>query len=446
MNAMTPIDAKAHALALYATACESHRRQDWRMSAHALAAVLKALDIPERISQAAEPVAAVQPRPKAPKAAKGARSAKVASYVMTAESLTRALRLLKHANPARTSHPILECVLIESRSDGNLALTCTDLDKQMTVIVEAEGAEQWSVAVPMRPLLDILSKAKGAVRLAPLHPVNDIPPGLQVSGAVSVTMQGRLAEDFPLIPAPDNATPVDMSVEAWTRALAFVSIAMSTEETRYYLNGAYIHSTKTGLAIVATDGHRLNVIEETPLTPCDLPGAIIPYDTVKTLRAMLAGAGFVTVGISKTHIISHAGAVSIMSKLIDGNFPDYTRVIPNPKDGTRVLMDSQELGAMVRKVSAVSNEKSQSTRFAFSPGAVMLTCRNMEGGESSDTLPCTYKGEDLVIPFNGRYVQDAMATLGAGPVQVTLYGPHDPIRVQSKGDPSRVCVLMPLRV
>ncbi len=456
MNAMTPIDAKAHALALYETACESHRRQDWRMSAHALAAVLKALDIPERIQQAAEPAKPAAIAPKAPKAAKPAKASKVAAYSMTAESLTRALRLLGRAVEARNSTPILSTVHMRA-AHSYLAITSTNLDFKVSVRVEGEGLGQWEAAVPYAKLRDVLAKMSGPVTMTgersevKTRKVNQETEeyrdsSVKVSaGSASAILAGLCPEDFPMGKFEANYQ-VPITASQLGDALQFVRLSISTEETRYYLGGVYLHSSTQGTHVAATDGHRLACVTTAPQeTAPTFGGVIIPRDTVLAILACIKAGVDGALHVSPSGVSFESPEVCLQSKTIDGSFPDYTRVIPETSD-TPVSLDGAGLSAMVARVSSVSDAKAPPVNLAFADGYLTATCQPLDGAASSESMGYGCTGAyDVSMSVNANYLRQACDELG-DVVEFHLGGSNDPIRLANPAKPDRLMVLMPLRV
>lgn len=449
------------ALAMYATACESHQRRDWREACHALAKALKAEQLASA-SRATMATAAPMPEPVTPAPrAKAAKRAKAAagpeSFNMTAGSLARAMRLVCRAVEKRNHIPILDNALIEARGDV-LVISGTDRDRAMTVTVEAPGIGEWKTTAGAHDLLAILAKADKA---APVQIVGDA-----VDPRLHVTI-GRAVKSLPTLPAGDWPVMLDGAVwialnldgPALISALAFATPAMSTEETRFYLMGAYLHTVaQNGVQVVRVagcDGHRLHLAGFEPKAGAgDIPGMIIPRKAVADILAGMGdgvGASFATCGAAGVQMTR--GPVTITSKLIDGSFPDYQRIIPNDSRFT-VRADREELAATVAGAASVSKEKSRSVRFTMQSEILALECKNMEGGKAVGTLAADYtetpaKGEGPAASrewgMNAAYVKDALASLDGDTVTMAGACPASPFLVTG-ANPSRLVVLMPLRV
>jgi DNA polymerase-3 subunit beta len=227
--------------------------------------------------------------------------------------------------------------------------------------------------------------------------------------------------------------------------------AISTEETRYYLNGLYLHTVVEGgsakLRAVATDGHRLALAEmPAPEGAAGAPGVIVPRKTVAEARRLLEDAGEqVELQLSPQKVRFELGGAALTSKVIDGSFPDYVRVIP--KDNQRVMMVDNKLFAQaVDRVATISAEKSRSVRMAIESGRLVLTVRNMEAGQAVEELEIDYSGDSFELSFNARYLLDVTDQISGEQAEFRFGGPNDPALVLDPLDADVQYVLMPLRV
>lgn len=366
--------------------------------------------------------------------------------------LVEALKLAGKVIERRNTIPVLSTVLLTARGD-TLTLTATDLDMFLTTTIDAPGVGTWSVCVGAETLTKLVSKGKGEIILAPQEGVNDDGEGfldIIVGEAVS-TLPTLSAGGFP---AMCEAEPpaFTMSAPDLARILAFVRPAVSTEATRYYLNGAYFHTVmdqgRPMLRICATDGHRLNLDEVAlPEGASMFAGVIVPRKTVDVVAHVLKGRADVTVQTSPQKVSFTCGNVSLTSKVVDGAFPDYMRVIPRANE-TGYFLDGGALADVVARVSAVSMEKSRSVKLSFGADKVTVSCRNIAGLTSQEAMAVEHtSGETgLEIGFNANYIADAMAALDAGLVTIQLQEASSPIVVRDAVQSGRLCVLMPLRV
>lgn len=465
---MNPSDS---ALAMYATACESHQRRDWREASHALAKALKqALEAGASRRRWKSPASRrrpVTPRPKPAKAAPKATGA--VRYDMSAGSLTAAMRLVCKVADRKMTIPI--CTMVHMAAHrGLLYLTANNLDSEIMVTVEAPALEAMCVVVPAWDLLQILAKLPKAAQVmltagetrdrvqgkeAGLNtPRTSFDTSLHVAAdGGSWKLAGGHPGDMPCTRAPGEGVLLGLSASELARALAFVTPAISDEQTRYYLNGAFLHAKERGaLSVVATDGRRLAKVDlERRVGPRPAVAAIVPRQVVPLVLDMLKGADTMALNVhAATHFSLEAGSVRIISKLIDGSFPDYMRVIPSD-NARKVTVDREAFAAAVKGVASVSKEESRAVRFTVEAGRILLTCRNMDGATAEREVAADYRGEGFEVGFNATFVLEAMASFAGERVTLAFAGSGGkavnalaPCLV-ADDDAARLLVLMPLR-
>jgi DNA polymerase-3 subunit beta len=227
--------------------------------------------------------------------------------------------------------------------------------------------------------------------------------------------------------------------------------AISTEETRYYLNGIYLHAVHQDggsvLRAVATDGHRLARVElALPDGAAEMPGVIVPRKTVGELRKLIEETeGDVEIALSETKIRFRAGDVVLISKLIDGTFPDYERVIPLGND--KILeVDRKSFTAAVDRVSTISTEKSRSVKLGLKSGNLTLSANSPDAGSATEELEVSYSADDMEIGFNSRYLLDIAQQIEGESAQFALADAGSPTVIRDGADASALYVLMPMRV
>ena len=361
--------------------------------------------------------------------------------------LVAALALVNKVIERRNTIPVLSKVLLVAQGDA-LVLKATDLDMELTVSVDAPGVGVWTATVPAADLGRIVSKGSGDVVLAPYPDGERIE--IMVGNALS-TLTTLPAEDYtPLVGFSEIAEAVTFSMPAPPLAamLRFVRPAVSTEETRYYLNGVYMHSTfEAGqplLRFVATDGHRMNLDEmPAPVGANAVPGVIIPRKAVDVVTAVLAGQEAVEVSVTGQKVEFKAGRITLLSKVIDGAYPDYARVVPRD-NGIIFDLDRKAFASAAERMVAISMEKSRSVVLEFGADSVNLTARNHEGGKAEEPV-AAIGNDDIRIGFNGRYLRDACAALASERVVIAMSHPDSPALLTDPATPSRKSVLMPLR-
>jgi DNA polymerase-3 subunit beta len=270
---------------------------------------------------------------------------------------------------------------------------------------------------------------------------------------------GRSKFALPTLPAVDfqtmarEAAPVKFEIEAaeLRRLIDKTRFAISTEETRYYLNGIYLHHAKGAknsvLRAVATDGHRLALAEtEAPKGSSGLKGVIVPRKAVQEARRLLEDAPeTVTVEASDSKIVFRIGEAVLTSKLIDGSFPDYQRVIP--KDNGRILtIDNQQFREAVDRVATVSAERSRSVKLSLASGKLTLAVTHSETGQGTEELEAEYDSDPMEIGFNAKYLLDVAQQIESEETRIEFNDVASPARVLDAKDAGAQYVLMPLRV
>jgi len=340
--------------------------------------------------------------------------------------LAHALAAVNRAIESRNSIPILANVLL-AVEDGQLRLTGTDLDVEITTSLPVLDCQPGNVTVPGKMLADIAKRATSDITLE--LDAASVGGRLTVaSGRSRYKLDTLPAEDFPSFSAGKFDTTLELDLAALVAPCVH---CISTEETRYYLNGVYLHAVDERLVAVATDGHRL-MRNTGPAGDLDY-GVILPRKLVGLLPK-----GAVTVELSQNKVRVTSGSTVITSKLIDGTFPDYVRVIPTGNSNV-LTVDRQALMKAVERVAAVADDKSRAVKFAV--GDVL---RLMLGDKASDEVSIEFEGEPLEIGFNARYVNDMLGALDEPNVRFALGDAGSPAVVKGEGEWTGV--LMPLRV
>ncbi|MDL2202055.1 DNA polymerase III subunit beta [Brucella intermedia] len=336
--------------------------------------------------------------------------------------LAHALATVNRAIESRNSIPILGNVLL-AVEDGQLRLTGTDLDVEITTSLPVLDCQPGSVTVPGKMLADIAKRATSDIILA-----LDGGRLTVASGRSRYKLDTLPAEDFPSLSAGKFDTTLELDLAALVAPCVH---CISTDETRYYLAGVYLHAVDGRLIAVATDGHRL--MRNTGPAGALEYGVILPRKLVGLLPK-----GAVTVELSQNKVRVTSGSTVITSKLIDGTFPDYVRVIPTGNSNV-LTVDRQALMKAVERVAAVADDKSRAVK--FSVGDVL---RLMLADKASDEVEATFEGEPLEIGFNARYVNDMLGALDEPSVRFALGDAGSPAVIKGEGE--WTAVLMPLRV
>jgi DNA polymerase-3 subunit beta len=369
-------------------------------------------------------------------------------------ALLKALGHVQNVVERRNTIPILSNVLLATRG-GALAFSATDLDMEITDEAEAQIEAPGQITAPAHTLYEIVRKLPEGADVSLNFTGED--PRLQVqAGRYKVNLPVLPAGDFPIMSSDGLSAPVDVATVDLMRLIDKTRFAISTEETRYYLTGIYLHTVvedgRSVLRAVATDGHRLALADMVaPEGSAGTPGVIVPRKTIQEARRLMEDAGeTVAMQISPQKVRFDFGRAALTSKVIDGSFPDYTRVIP--RENHRVMsVDNALFAAAVDRVATISSEKSRSVKLTAESGKVVLTVRNMETGQAMEELEIDYDGEPFEIGFNARYLMDVTAQIGGENADFRFADRAasatmlDPVLVLDPTDAGVQYVLMPLR-
>jgi len=363
-------------------------------------------------------------------------------------SIERAALLRSLNVERRNTIPILSNVMMKAE-DGTLSLATTDMDLEINESVAANVSEAGSTTAPAHTLHDIVRK---------LPDGSDVELSLNAEGSQMTVKAGRSqfklsclpTTDFPEIGAGDLPTSFSLPAADLRALIDRTKFAMSTEETRYYLNGIYLHEAdQEGVKVlraVATDGHRLAQFEmPLPDGAGSMPGIIIPRKAIGELRKLADDAAdAIQITLSENKIRFAFDHIILTSKLIDGTFPDYQRVIPEGNDKI-VEVDSKLLTSAVDRVSTISDGKSRAIKINMSGKLMTISASSAEAGSATEEVEVN--GEtDIEIGFNAKYLLDITSQIEGEGCRFTLADPASPTIIQDNSDPSALYVLMPLRV
>ncbi len=364
-------------------------------------------------------------------------------------ALLRSLTHVQNVVERRTTIPILANVKLEA-VEGELRMTATDLDLAIATREPAAIGESGTTTVSAHTLFEIVRKLPEGCEVTISQP----PGGNELS-----LRAARSRFDLPTLPADEfpalGEDELDVSFEIPAATLARlidkVRFAMSTEETRYYLNGIHFHALRQGatsmLRAVATDGHRLARIEAAlPGGAEALPPIIVPRKAVTEVRKLVEGReDNVRVDVSASRIRFLVDGSVLTSRLVDGQFPDYERVIP--KNADRIaLLDTRAFAGAVDRVSTISTERMRAVKLSFADGQVELSSVSADAGRASEELDVEYTGEPLEIGFNARYIMDMLSEIDGEQVRFEMTSPAAPTVVRDPADSGVLFVLMPMRV
>ncbi|MDH3231325.1 MAG: DNA polymerase III subunit beta [Alphaproteobacteria bacterium] len=364
-------------------------------------------------------------------------------------TLLRALGHVQSIVERRNTIPILSNVMLDARDDA-LSLTATDMDIAIVEKISADVTTAGATTTSAHTLYDIVRK---------------LPEGAQVAlekdaGAGQINLAAGRARfrlgtldtaEFPAMADGELPNRFTVSAGDFRALIDRTRFAISTEETRYYLNGIYMHAVSGDggdrLRAVATDGHRLARVEmPLPEGAAGMPGVIIPRKTVNELRKLIdETGGDVDVALSDTKIRFAFDDAVLTSKLIDGTFPDYERVIPVGND-KMMIVDRKEFAGAVDLVATIATEKSRAIKLAVEGRNLALSATSPDAGSAEEELEADYDGDAISIGFNSRYLLDITQQIEGDKAQFIMADSNSPTIVRDAGDDSALYVLMPMRV
>ncbi len=365
-------------------------------------------------------------------------------------TLLKSLNHVQNVVERRNTIPILSNVLIQAE-DGKLSLSATDLDIEIVETVPSDVIQEGGTTAPAHTLYDIVRKLPEGSQVQFEFGADD--PRLMLrAGRSQFSLACLPKEDFPILAAGDLPHEFTMEAMDLRRLIEKSKFAISTEETRYYLNGIYFHVTDAAdgperMRAVATDGHRLARVElPAPKGASGMPNIIVPRKTVVELSRLIENSeGVVEIGVSDSKIRFEFDGVILTSKLIDGTFPDYQRVIPEGND--KVLnINGKEFAQAVDRVSTISTEKSRAVKINLDRDRLDLAVTNPESGNASEELLVEFNADPIEIGFNARYLLDVMGQLDGDEAQFLFADSGSPTIIRDMGDNTSLYVLMPMRV
>ncbi|MGF1561445.1 MAG: DNA polymerase III subunit beta [Geminicoccaceae bacterium] len=366
--------------------------------------------------------------------------------------LLRALAHVQSVVERRNTIPILSNVRL-SAEDERLILTATDMDLTVVEHARAELAAPGTTTVSAHTFYDIVRKLPAGAQIS-LARVED--GELSVSaGKARFTLPVLPADDFPHVLSGDKDADelehgFSVAAETLIRLIDKTRFAISTEETRYYLNGIFLHAHEQGatstLRAVATDGHRLAMVEtDLPAGAEGMPAAIVPRKAVLELRKLLDEVGDdVQVRLSDSRIQFTVGSAVLHTRLIDGTFPDYERVIPKGND--KILrLDNKAFAEAVDRVQTIATEKSRAVKLSLASGSLTLSAVSPDAGRAEEQIDVMFE-HDLDIGFNARYILDMTEQIDGDEIELVIEDAGSPTLVKDPADTATLYVLMPMRV
>lgn len=362
-------------------------------------------------------------------------------------TLLKSLSHVQSVVERRNTIPILSNVLLEASTDGTIRLMATDLDLQIVENIEAAVDQAGATTVSAHTLFDIARKLPEGSQVE----LNAADGKVQINaGRARFNLATLPRDDFPVIAEGELPTRFELPAQTLRQIIDKTRFAISTEETRYYLNGIFLHVSDEATPVLkaaATDGHRLaRVTVPRPDGAEGMPDVIIPRKCVGELRKLLDERdGSVEISLSSTKIRFGLGTAVLTSKLIDGTFPDYSRVIPTAND--KILkIDPRSFEEGVDRVATIATEKTRAVKMTLDRDKITLSVTSPENGTAAEEIPGEYTSPGFDIGFNARYLLDILGQLEGDNIEVHLADAAAPTLIRENDNAPALYVLMPMRV
>ena len=367
------------------------------------------------------------------------------------EEFVKGLSRVQSVADRRNTMPVLSNVLIEATTDngGGIALTATDLEIGVRGIYAAEVSEPGGVALSARKLFEIVRELPSEEITFELSDNNR---ATITSGHSVFNVAGLPKDEFPALPDMEGAEFFPVDAASMGELIKKTIFASGDNDTRYVLNGLYMILSPSGdagtsIQMVGTDGHRLAAMKKTFDTGAGAPGsAIVPKKSAAELKKLLdEDEGALTMAVSKNHIVFRIGTLYMVTRLIEGNYPNYEQVIPTTNDRTATV-DKSDLVSALRRVSLLSRERTNAVKFGFEAGKLVLSSQNPEMGEAREDMDVDFAGDGIEVGFNAKYLLDALSAMDQEKVTMLLKDSLSPCILKQPGDDDYKCVVMPMRV
>ncbi len=359
------------------------------------------------------------------------------------EMLLPVLQAANNVVERRQTLPILSNLLFQVEGP-RITVTATDMEVELVCEIEHQAGSDGAVALPARKLLDIC-------RALPAEAELTIEAGTGkakiASGRSRFSLASMKADEFPSIGSFEVGIEFELPKEMLTDLIESTHFAMAHQDVRYYLNGLLFEMDNNRLRAVATDGHRLALTDKT--LELDVDGVrqlIVPRKGVLEIARLLNGAGdTVTISIGENHLRVSGGAQSLTTKLVDGRFPDYERVIP-PESPNSLIADRELLRAGLSRASILSNEKFRGIRLILKNDLLVAVAHNPEQEEAEEEIEVTYAGEQMEVGFNVSYLLDVLGVMRSESVRIDLIDANSSCLLRMPEDASSRYVVMPMRL
>ena len=362
------------------------------------------------------------------------------------DTLLKPLQVVGSIVERRHTLPILSNILIRKQGDG-VSFISTDIEMQMTTSANlSEGSDKLAaITVPARKLLDILRVLPDDQEVA----ANLLDKRLQIQcGKSKFTLQTLAADDFPLmLLATDYVVSVEITQKNLRHLLDLVYFAMAQQDIRYYLNGVLFSMNDSKLSLVATDGHRLALsqLSDTGEQKWSRHEMIVPRKTILELQRLLSDTDdIIKIDAASQQVRFSFGSIEIISKLIEGKFPDYEKVIPSHQNGFQI--NRETLLRALQRVAILTSEKFKGVRCIIADNVIKLSSTNTEQEEAVEEIEIDYSGNAIDIGFNVSYLLDVLSNLKSENIRVALTDSNSSALITIPGEDDFRYVVMPMRI
>jgi DNA polymerase-3 subunit beta len=359
----------------------------------------------------------------------------------TREDLLAPLQSVIGVVERRQTMPVLANVLLSAR-DNRLAITGTDLEVELVAATKVSLEQPGDITVPGRKLLDIFRALPEGVSVTLSTEGERV---IVRAGRSRFTLSTLPAAEFPVVEEINAAQVLSLAQGEFRRLIDKTHFSMAQQDVRYYLNGLLLETQDSTLRAVATDGHRLALSEMTLSAPAKAGQVIVPRKGVLELQRILGTEGTVELAIGTNHVRAQIGDIRFSSKLIDGRFPEYGRVIPSspPK---QVQADRELLRNALQRTAILSNEKYRGIRLGVRTDLLTIQAHNPEQEEAEDQVEVVYAGDEVEIGFNVNYLLDALSAIEGDKVEIGLSDSNSSCLIHAPGLTQTRYVVMPMRL
>lgn len=364
-------------------------------------------------------------------------------FICKRSDLMHGVQTVINAVSNRNTLPILSNILFET-DENSLLLSTTDLEVSIKCTIPAEITDSGSTTIPAKRLFEIVRELPDKnITLS----INDNHLVTLICEKSTFKLNGLPKDEYPILPKVKKDKGFELSKTTFQNMIKKIIFAVSTDETRYVLNGVLFSVEENNLLMVSTDGHRLSLYNENlEKNPNQKFNHIVPSKALQELNKILDDEGDVNIQLNDNQIIFSTSDIVLMSRVIDGQFPNYEQVIPKQSD-KRIEVDAAQLLSATRRVSLMASDKSNSVKYAISQGKMLITANTPEVGEAEEEIDVDYTGDNISVAFNAKYILDVLKNIGTEKSSLELTTNLNPGLFKPVNESNNyLCVVMPMRI